>query len=73
MFAMFCPQFTGSTEKFKHSVIKSKIVPALHQKFMRLSGLHPVLEPENSFIYHTGIAHPNEAAARPLQQQKIVS
>ena len=33
---------------------------------MRLSGLHPVLEPENGSIYNTGIAHPNEAAVRTL-------
>ena len=57
MFAMSCPQFTGGTENFKYTVIKSKIVSALCQKFMRLSALHPVLEPDNGFIYNAGIAY----------------
>ena len=70
MFAVFCPQFTGSTENFKHAVFESKIISAVSQKFMRLSTLHPILEPDNGFIYNTGIAHPNEVAARSLQQEK---
>ena len=40
---------------------------------MRLSALHPVLKPDKGFIYNPGIAHPNEAVVRSLQQQKIVS
>ena len=67
MFAVFCSQFTGSTENFKHAVIKYKIVSALHNKIMRLSALRPILEPDNGFIYNAGIVHPNEAAARSLQ------
>ena len=39
-------------------------------KIYELSTLHPVLEPDNSFMYNAGIAIPNEVAARSLQQQK---